>query len=61
MTLLYPAEGCLHAAFKNTSLAAEEVLSLVKTVSPGAETCREIAPKIEDLFIYLLSESDKKI
>jgi ABC-2 type transport system ATP-binding protein len=60
MVLMYPAEGSLHAAVENTRLAAEEVLSLVKTVSPGAETCREIAPKIEDLFIYLLSESDKK-
>jgi ABC-2 type transport system ATP-binding protein len=61
MALMYPAEGCLHAAMENTSLAAEEVLSLVKTVAPGAETCRAITPKIEDLFIYLLSGSEKKM
>jgi ABC-2 type transport system ATP-binding protein len=59
--LLYPADGNLHVAVKNGSLTAEEVLSLVKTVAPGAETCRAIAPKIEDLFIYLLSGSDKKM
>jgi ABC-type multidrug transport system, ATPase component len=60
MALMYPAEGCLHAAMKNSGLAENDVLSLVKTVAPGAETCRAILPKIEDLFIYLLSESDKK-
>ena len=58
--LLYPAEGNLHVAVKNGGPAENEILSLVKAVAPGAETCRAIMPKIEDLFIYLLSESDKK-
>jgi ABC-2 type transport system ATP-binding protein len=59
--LLYPAEGNLHVAVKNGSPTENEVLSLVKTIAPGASTCRAIMPKIEDLFIYLLSESDKKL
>jgi ABC-2 type transport system ATP-binding protein len=60
MALMYPAEGNLHAATNDSGLTEEDVLSLVKTVAPGAETCKEIAPTIEDLFIYLLSEPDKK-
>jgi len=41
--LLYPADGNLHVGRENGSLTAEEVLSLVKTVAPGAEHAGQCA------------------
>jgi len=58
VALLYPEGGAIHAAIAGEERPATEVLSLVKTVVPGATRAQRTKPKIEDLFIYLLSEQN---
>jgi ABC-type multidrug transport system ATPase subunit len=58
--LMYPAEGSLHVAMKVNGANNNEVLMLVQGVLPAASLCRKISPKIEDLFISLLSEKNTK-
>jgi ABC-2 type transport system ATP-binding protein len=57
IALIYPCEGTLHVAARNRNANDETVLSLVKTVLPEASVVKKILPKIEDLFVYLLSDS----
>ena len=56
IALLYPSEGLLHAAAGKGDAQEKDVLALVKTVVPDASRAKRIQPKIEDLFVYLLSE-----
>jgi ABC-2 type transport system ATP-binding protein len=56
ISLLYPAEGLLHAAVGGSAVLEADVLSLVRTVVPDAATVTRIKPGIEDLFVYLLSD-----
>jgi len=54
IALIYPSEGTLHIATPLQKYSEDDVLSIIKTVLPEAETVQKINPKIEDLFIYLL-------
>jgi ABC-type multidrug transport system ATPase subunit len=56
IALMYPEGGAIHAAVKDTTIKENDVLSLVKQLLPNAEHVEKASPKIEDLFIYLLSE-----
>jgi ABC-2 type transport system ATP-binding protein len=55
IAMIYPSEGSLHVAAKKKDSSSEDVLSAVKSVLPETLMIRKIEPKIEDLFIYLLS------
>jgi ABC-2 type transport system ATP-binding protein len=57
LELIYPSEGSLHIAVRDNFLSKETVLSCVNTVLPEASIIKKITPKIEDLFIYLLSDT----
>ncbi len=57
IALLYPSEGSLHAAAGKPDAQEKDVLALVKAVVPDASRAKRIQPKIEDLFVYLLSEN----
>ena len=54
IALMYPSEGTLHIATPLQQCSETDVLTIIQTVLPEAETVRKINPKIEDLFIYLL-------
>jgi ABC-2 type transport system ATP-binding protein len=56
VALIYPSEGTLHVAAKESIDSKELVLSSIKTVLPEASYIRKIEPRIEDLFIFLLSD-----
>jgi ABC-type multidrug transport system ATPase subunit len=56
IALIYPEGGNIHVAMSNKNLRENEILSLIKPILPKAESIEKIGPKIEDLFIYLLSE-----
>jgi ABC-2 type transport system ATP-binding protein len=53
--LMYPEGGSIHVAMKK-DVPDREVLSLVKMSLPQAEQAERCKPKIEDLFVLLLSE-----
>jgi ABC-2 type transport system ATP-binding protein len=53
--LMYPEGGSIHVATKQET-PAPELLSLVKQLLPRAERAERCTPKIEDLFVLLLSE-----
>jgi ABC-2 type transport system ATP-binding protein len=55
IAMIYPSEGSLHVASKTKDSSSEDVLSAVKSVLPEASIIKKIEPKIEDLFISLLS------
>jgi ABC-2 type transport system ATP-binding protein len=55
ITLIYPSEGTLHVTSKEKDVNEEAVLSTIKSILPGASMIKRIRPKIEDLFVYLLS------
>ena len=57
VALMYPSEGTLHAASIKKDDDEKTVLSLVQSVLPEARAIKKIQPKIEDLFVYLLSEN----
>jgi ABC-2 type transport system ATP-binding protein len=57
VALLYPEGGAIHAAIAGEERPGDEVLLLVKAVVPGATRAERTKPKIEDLFIFLLSEN----
>jgi ABC-type multidrug transport system ATPase subunit len=59
VALMYPEGGAIHAALRSAQTSPSEVLSLVKPFAPDADHAEKISPKIEDLFIYLLSENDE--
>jgi len=58
ITLIYPSEGTLHIAPSVQQSSKSDVLSAIKTVLPEAAMIKKIQPKIEDLFVYLLSKSN---
>jgi len=53
--LMYPEGGGVHVAMK-TEMSDRDVMSLVKPLIPRAERVERCKPKIEDLFVLLLSE-----
>jgi ABC-type multidrug transport system ATPase subunit len=53
--LMYPEGGSIHVAMKR-EMTEPDMLSLVKSTLPGAERAERCRPKIEDLFVYVLSE-----
>jgi len=53
--LMYPEAGSIHVA-TTPDVQESNVLSLVKDALPAADRARRCTPKIEDLFVYLLSE-----
>jgi ABC-type multidrug transport system ATPase subunit len=53
--LMYPEGGGIHVVMKQ-DMPDREVLSLVKPTLPQAERAERCKPKIEDLFVLLLSE-----
>ena len=58
IALIYPSEGALHVAAEESGITERSILSIVGKVVPLAGSARRIQPKIEDLFIYLLSEKE---
>ncbi len=52
--LMYPEGGSIHVAVKQ-DVDAARVLAIMKSILPEAESAEKCKPKIEDLFIYLLS------
>jgi ABC-type multidrug transport system ATPase subunit len=56
IALMYPEGGAIHAAITDKNIGENEVISLVKPLLPRAERVEKIKPKIEDLFVFLLSE-----
>jgi hypothetical protein len=60
IALMYPGEGTLRVAAKDASVDETTVLSIVKSVLPQAASVRRVQPKIEDLFIHLLSDQDSQ-
>jgi ABC-2 type transport system ATP-binding protein len=52
--LMYPEGGSIHVAVQK-DVDENEVLNLIKAILPKAESAERCPPKIEDLFIYLLS------
>jgi ABC-2 type transport system ATP-binding protein len=61
IVLMYPGEGALRIAAKDASVAEADVFSIVKSVLPQAVSIRRVQPKIEDLFILLLSDQDSRV
>ncbi len=57
--LMYPEGGSIHVAVTN-EMDENELLANIRTLLPKAETAQRYKPKIEDLFIYLLSEEEIK-
>jgi ABC-type multidrug transport system ATPase subunit len=57
IVLLYPSSGALHAASAKNILNQQNVLSQIKTMLPHASFIQKVKPKIEDLFIHILSTS----
>ncbi len=55
VALLYPEGGSIHAAINDASLRDYGILPLVRPLLPHAESAVQVSPKIEDLFIHLLS------
>jgi ABC-2 type transport system ATP-binding protein len=53
--LMYPEGGSIHVATKR-EMSDQDVMSLVRPAIPQAEHVQRCKPKIEDLFVYLLSE-----
>jgi ABC-2 type transport system ATP-binding protein len=51
--LMYPEGGAIHAAVPKTYDG--DISACIKSIIPQAETIEKIEPKIEDLFIYLLT------
>jgi ABC-type uncharacterized transport system ATPase subunit len=56
VALLYPEGGSIHAALSDKNVREYEILSLVRPLLPKAESAVRVSPKIEDLFIHLLSQ-----
>ncbi len=56
VALLYPEGGSIHAAIRDKNVRDYEILSLVRPLLPKAESLVRVSPKIEDLFIHLLSQ-----
>jgi ABC-2 type transport system ATP-binding protein len=61
IALMYPGEGTLRVAAKDASVDETTVLSIVRSVLPQAASVRRVQPKIEDLFILLLSDQDSHV
>jgi ABC-2 type transport system ATP-binding protein len=53
--LMYPEGGSIHVAMKQ-EMSDSDILSIVKTLLPRADRVERCKPKIEDLFVLLLSE-----
>jgi ABC-2 type transport system ATP-binding protein len=60
VALMYPEGGAIHVAVTGDERPPHEVLSFVKPLLPGAEMAERIQPKIEDLFVCLLTENGGK-
>jgi ABC-2 type transport system ATP-binding protein len=60
IALMYPSEGTLHVASIKKDDNEKTVLSLVQSTLTAARSIKMIQPKIEDLFVYLLSDWDNR-
>jgi hypothetical protein len=58
VTLLYPEGGAIHAAVADKEIPDNGVRSLLMPLFPKAERVEPAGPKIEDLFIFLLSQEE---
>lgn len=57
---LYPSAGMMHAVIEQDDLSREAIFAELKTVLPEIDTVDQIQPSIEDLFILLISEKEKR-
>jgi ABC-2 type transport system ATP-binding protein len=59
VVLMYPEGGSIHVAMKQ-EMSEPDILSIVKTLLPRADRVERCKPKIEDLFVLVLSEGKEE-
>jgi ABC-2 type transport system ATP-binding protein len=58
IALLYPAAGALHAAVKKDFIDTQNILSLIKSITPEADTIVPVQPTMEDVFFMVLTNKN---